>query len=126
MKRVVLILALLVLGAMVVGVSAEASNEWYAKGLDLAKQGDFFSASAALNQATFQNPEDARAWYLYGVVLNALGQYSDARDALNMGINLDPDHGNPWFWNTGVPGPLGSMDDAKSILKSNKLGELTF
>ncbi len=125
-KRWVLSMALLVLGAMVVGVYAETTNEWYVKGFDLVKEGDYFTASVALSQATYQDPENAKAWYLYGVVLNALGKFPEAKTALNKGMELDPEHGNPWFWNTGIPGPLGTKDDAISILKTKKLGELVF
>lgn len=126
MRRVVLVLALLVLGAMIGTVSSASMNEWYEKGLMLAKEGDYFGANIALSQATYEDPVEAREWYLYGVLLNALGRYSQARDALQMGIQLQPEYGNPWFWDAATPGPLGTMDDAKSIFSTGRLGELIF
>jgi tetratricopeptide (TPR) repeat protein len=126
MRRVNLVFVLLVLGAMMGAASAASTNEWYDKGLTLAKAGDYFGANVALSQATYEDPSEAREWYLYGVLLNALGRYSEARDALHMGIQLQPEYGKPWFWNTATPGPLGTMDDAKSIFSTGRLGELVF
>lgn len=74
--------------------SLEASSSYADRGNTFAKQGNYQSALAELNQAISQQPGDARAYKLRGHVYYAMGDYSKAYTDLDHVVALVPGSAN--------------------------------
>lgn len=80
----VLILVFLLVSA----VSAEDALEWYTKGQNAAKSGNYADAVTYYDNAVSVDSNYATAYAGKAIALNALGQYSAALDAANKALSI--------------------------------------
>ncbi|MFX1533037.1 MAG: tetratricopeptide repeat protein [Promethearchaeota archaeon] len=80
----------------------DESIEWFEKANTLLKEGKFFEANEALEQALrvmpkFEKDMIAEAWKLKGIALKNLGKNNEALQALDKAIAFDPNSVEAWI-----------------------------
>jgi Tfp pilus assembly protein PilF len=71
--------------------------EWYNKGVDLYKEGNYNESIKAYEKAIKINPQDLDAWGNKGLAFDAQGNYSGAINAYDEAIRLDPNDAKAWY-----------------------------
>lgn len=85
---------------------------WYAKGYNLARQGEYDEAIKAYDEAIRLDPKYVNAWYAKGNNLNNLGRYHEAIEAYDETIRLDTKYENAWYAKGVVLRKQGKYDEA--------------
>jgi tetratricopeptide (TPR) repeat protein len=85
-----ILLAVLIIITMSSHVSAETADEWNARGLVLARQGNDTAAIEAFDKAITLDPTFAFPWNNKGLVLARQGNDTAAIEAFDKAIALDP------------------------------------
>lgn len=85
-------IAILISLALAFGVAAQAGADPYQEGRDLYKAGKYSEAAARFEEATRQDPKNAKAWWQLNFAYNKLSRYGDALRAVETAGKLDPTH----------------------------------
>lgn len=103
--------------------SPSKAKNLYARGLELAKQGDKPGAIAFYNQALKLNPKDAKTYYQRANARYRQGEVTEAIEDFSEAIKIDPEYGDAYY-NRGLAyyaqGNYGNaIADFTNVLKLN-------
>jgi len=85
-------IASLALMSVLLSATAVCLADPLSDGRALYKAGQYAQAVGKLEQATREQPADARAWWQLNFAYNKLGRYADALNAVRKADELDPKH----------------------------------
>jgi tetratricopeptide (TPR) repeat protein len=77
-----------------------SATEWFEKGCELSKSGNYTDAVKAFSRAIELNPQDAVAYYNRGVIYHMLGNTQQAINDYNKAIELNQQHAD-FYYNRG-------------------------
>jgi tetratricopeptide (TPR) repeat protein len=80
------------LSLLMLVLTAVCHADLFSEGKDLYKSGDYAGAAAKLEQATQQEPNNAKIWWQLNFTYNKLKRYDDALKAVEKAGQLDPAH----------------------------------
>jgi tetratricopeptide (TPR) repeat protein len=92
--RLLIALLFVVLLVPVSTLQADEALDWYLKGNELSRQGQFEQAVEAYHQAIQINPDATGPFYNLGLAYKHLKQYDRASAAFESALRLEPDNMN--------------------------------
>jgi len=82
-------------------VDFTGAAEWFQKGLELNRAGDYREAAEAFRKVIAITPGDAAAWFNLGTASAFLGNYEEAATSLKQTVRLNPEF-LPAYGNLGA------------------------
>jgi len=96
-KKALIITVLLFLSISLFPSMAEEAEDWIAKGLSAARQGDYVNADIYFTTATELDPGNIMAWYYRGDALENLKKHDGALECYNKVIEINPSYIDAWY-----------------------------
>ncbi len=94
--------------------SVPSARDWFDKGNELRRAGDFAGALGAYRQSIRLNPRNAAPWMGLAQLLKANSQFEDARECLRQAVVASPDNLVARLHLANAHKSLGYVDDALS------------
>lgn len=82
-------------------------TNWYKKGEQLAKCGNYAQALTCFDQSIAIQPQDIAAWVFRGVVLIHLERYEEALASCNQALTIQPNDKQAWLFRGAALNHLG-------------------
>ena len=114
-------LLLLLLCVPLIGFG-QTSEEYFDKGVEYGKNGDYQLAIDNFTRAIRIDPDYADAYYNRGNLYNALGNYEDAIADYTRAIRIDPDYANA-YRNRGIAKEYSGLPYCSDYIKACDLGD---